>query len=143
MIREFQGPYRWLSNFAPVLIVLDDITYPSVEHAYVSAKSSSIEWKRICSDVNNTPGKIKKVGRSIILPKDWEVKKLLIMEECLIQKYSQEPFKSKLLATGKQHIQEGNRWGDQFWGVNLYTNKGENRLGKMIMKIRQKLYDTT
>lgn len=52
MIREFQGEYRWLSNFAPVLIKLDGI-YPSVEHAYMSAKSDDMKWKLFCQDRNN------------------------------------------------------------------------------------------
>ena len=39
MIKEFRGEYAWLSNFASVPITLDGIQYPSVEHAYMSAKS--------------------------------------------------------------------------------------------------------
>lgn len=61
------------------------------------------------------------------------------MENCLRQKFKQEPFKSKLLATGNIIIQEGNRWNDKFWGICLKTNQGENHLGKMIMKIREEL----
>ena len=44
-ILEFQGEYRWLSNFSPCEIILDGITYKSVEHAYMSAKSENEEWK--------------------------------------------------------------------------------------------------
>ena len=38
MIKEFKGDYRWLSNFTPCKIELDGFIYPSVEHAYMSAK---------------------------------------------------------------------------------------------------------
>lgn len=32
---------------------------------------------------------------------------------------------------------ERNTWGDTFWGV--YDNKGENNLGKILMKVREGL----
>ncbi len=38
-ITSFSGKYRWLSNFFPVSICYDGITYPSVEHAFQAAKS--------------------------------------------------------------------------------------------------------
>ena len=39
MINEFQGDYRFLSNFHPAEVEMDGIKYPSVEHAYQAAKS--------------------------------------------------------------------------------------------------------
>jgi predicted NAD-dependent protein-ADP-ribosyltransferase YbiA (DUF1768 family) len=61
------------------------------------------------------------------------------MWECLNQKFRQEPFSTLLLATGDMYIQEGNFWGDTFWGVDLNSKIGENRLGKMRMEIREHL----
>jgi len=61
------------------------------------------------------------------------------MRECLYLKFSQEPFKTWLLETGDLHLQEGNTWGDKFWGVDLETYQGENNLGELIMDIRKKL----
>ena len=61
------------------------------------------------------------------------------MKHSLIQKFNQEPYKSKLLNTENEFIQEGNMWNDKFWGVCLKTGKGENNLGRMIMDIRTKL----
>ena len=58
------------------------------------------------------------------------------MEYGVRRKFEQEPFKTKLKETGDQHIQEGNRWNDTFWGVSLVSGEGENNLGKIIMKIR-------
>ena len=139
MIKEFQGKYRWLSNFTSVEVELEGIIYPSVEHAYMSAKSDIKEWKEFCSNVNNTPGQVKKASRNIALTYDWDSKKLAVMKELLIQKYNKEPFKSLLKETGNLYIQEGNNWNDKFWGVCLKTNKGENNLGKLIMEIRNTL----
>lgn len=142
MIKEFQNQYRWLSNFEPVLITLDGITYSSVEHAYMSAKSDNLQWKKFCADSNNNPGNVKREGRKVKLVDNWEAIKLDVMRECVNQKFNQEPFTSKLLATGTQHIQEGNTWNDKFWGVCLKTGEGQNFLGQLIMKVRNSLlYD--
>ena len=139
MITEFQNEYRWLSNFAPVKIKLDGLEFPSVEHAYMSAKSEDAEWKKFCSNPNNKAGDVKRQSRNITLKDNWNEIKLDIMKECVNQKFSQAPYRTKLLETGTQHLQEGNRWNDKFWGVCLKTNKGENTLGKLIMEIRATL----
>ena len=139
MIKEFQNEYRWLSNFAPVKINLCGIEFPSVEHAYMSAKSDDLEWKKFCANPNNKAGDVKRKSKNISLKDNWNDIKLEIMQKCIEQKFSQEPYRTKLLETGTQFIQEGNRWNDKFWGVCLKTNKGENHLGKLIMNFRVKL----
>ena len=139
MITEFQNEYRWLSNFAPVKIKLDGLEFPSVEHAYMSAKSDDAEWKKFCSNPINKAGDVKRQSRNIELKENWNDIKLDVMRECVKQKFNQEPYRTKLLKTGTQHIQEGNRWNDKFWGVCLKTNKGENHLGRLIMDVRSAL----
>ena len=139
MITEFQNEYRWLSNFAPVKIKLYGLEFPSVEHAYMSAKSDDVEWKKFCSNQNNKAGDVKRQSRNITLKKDWNEIKLEVMANCIKQKFNTEPYRTKLLETGTQHIQEGNRWNDKFWGVCLKTNKGENHLGRLIMDVRSAL----
>lgn len=138
MIKSFKGNYRWLSNFTYVNVVLDGITYPSTEHAYQSAKSKEMGWKSICADKNNSPAHIKDLSKTIIL-EDWDKIKVSVMEKCVELKFSQEPFKTQLLDTGEEIIQEGNTWNDTFWGVNIITGEGENTLGKIIMNYRNKL----
>jgi len=139
MICNFREGNRWLSNFAFVKIKLNNIVYPTVEHAYMSAKNDDINWKAFCADRMNSASQVKKAGRTIQLINNWEIKKLLIMEEYIRQKFNQEPCKTKLLNTHDEHIQEGNYWGDAFWGVSLKTNKGHNHLGQLIMQIRVEL----
>lgn len=139
MIKEFQKEYRWLSNFAPCTISMGGFLYPSVEHAYMSAKSNSLIWKRFCQQ--ESAGTVKRKSREIELVEDWEVLKKSVMMSCLIQKFNQEPYFSKLIETGDEYIQEGNMWGDKYWGVCLKTGVGENNLGKMIMQIRDKIIE--
>jgi len=139
MISRFRDENKWLSNMTLVNITYEGIDYPSVEHAYVSAKSKDMVWKSKCANKHISSYKIKKEGQQIVIRDDWDEIKLKVMEECLILKFQQEPFKTLLKNTGNQIIQEGNDWGDIFWGVDLKTGKGENHLGKLIMKIRKKL----
>lgn len=139
MITEFQNEYRWLSNFAPVKIKLNGLEFPSVEHAYMSAKSEDKEWKKFCSNSNNTAGDVKRKSRSLILKDNWNEIKLEVMANCIEQKFNTEPYRTKLLETKDEYLQEGNRWNDKFWGVCLKTNKGENHLGKLIMIVRSAL----
>ena len=138
MIIEFKGEYRWLSNFVEVEVEWEGRIYKSVEHAYQSAKSLDKEWKRFCrSDVSS--GKVKRASKDIEIRDDWEVIKKSVMKNLLIKKFSDERFRSKLLATGNTYIIEGNTWGDTFWGVDMKSGEGENILGLMIMEIRSSL----
>ncbi len=137
-ILEFKDEYAWLSNFALCTIKLDRKKYPSVEHAYQSAKSNDVEWKTFCMS-DEKPYRVKKKSAHVELRKDWDSVRIEIMDLCLRQKFTQEPFQSMLLATGDAYIQEGNTWGDLFWGADLETGEGENHLGKLIMKIRDEL----
>ncbi len=139
MIKEFQDEYRWLSNFAPVEINFNGMIFSSVEHGYMSEKSNDLEWKKFCSDSTNHPVKVKRKSKKIVLRDDWETIKVNVMRELLVLKFSQKPYKELLLDTGNIYIQEGNKWGDTFWGVDLKTNIGENNLGKLIMSIREEL----
>lgn len=138
IIKGFDN-HRFLSNFQYVDVILDGVIYPSVEHAYQSAKSDNLEWKQICSDKNNTSGKIKKLSRSVILKKDWNNVKLKIMFGLLKQKFKQEPFRTLLLETDNAYIREDNWWRDDYWGYCLHTKQGRNYLGKMLMIIRKQL----
>lgn len=143
MIVDFKSPEtKFLSNFTLVDIEYGGIIYPSVEHAYQSAKSFDPNWKKYCENRTIASYEVKIMSHDIKSKVDnWSIIKLDVMEYCLRQKYSKEPFKGLLLATGNQNIQEGNKWHDTFWGVDLSVdpNFGENHLGRLIMKIRDDL----
>lgn len=136
MIDSFKGEYAWLSNMALVKIKYDGIEYPSVEHAYMSAKSHYMEWKSRCADTQISGKQIKLESKGVILRDDWEEVKYDVMKECIDHKFSQEPFKTKLEETGDVELVEGNWWNDLYWGVDSKTGKGENNLGKLIMEKR-------
>ena len=139
MITTFKGAYRFLSNFHLVDIEFRGTIYPSVEHAYMSAKSDDPMWKAYCANKNISPTDVKRESKTITLVPNWNGDiKYLVMEECLRVKFAQEPFRTALLMTGKENLQEGNTWDDRTWGVDLTVNPniGENHLGRLLMKIR-------
>lgn len=138
MINKFREKYSWLSNFALVKIVYKGVEYASTEHAFMSAKSKDPKWKEFCR-IEPLPGIVKTKSRKIKLIDDWENKRIEVMKEVLQLKFNQSPFKENLIATGDEEIQEGNTWGDMFWGVDLITGQGKNMLGKLIMEIRKDL----
>lgn len=139
-IKEFAGPYRFLSNFyAPAEVVLDGVMYPTVEDAYQAAKTYNLsDRKRI--EFVASPGQAKSLGRKLKLRPDWEQVKLGIMENLVMQKFSSNPYlKRLLLVTDEDYLQAGNTWGDRFWGVDLKCKIGENHLGRILMRVRGKL----
>ena len=89
---------------------------------------------------SSPPGKAKGVGRRVALRPDWEEVKAEIMYEIVLSKFTQHPeLAEKLLETGDKTLVEGNSWNDTCWGVNLQTGQGENRLGVILMRVREKL----
>jgi ribA/ribD-fused uncharacterized protein len=88
-----------------------------------------------------TPGEAKKEGGKLARRPDWEQVKFQVMEDCVRYKFAHHPeLKAQLLATGDAELIEGNDWGDKIWGV--FHGEGENRLGKILMKIRAELRAT-
>lgn len=127
---------RWLSNMAPVPISFEGITYPSTENFYQAMKYSSHDVRLEISKM--TPYAAKKFSRANPMTNGaFEANKLRVMTYAQRKKYAQEPFQQMLLLTGDAHLEEGNWWGDRFWGTDIKTREGENHLGKIIMDVRK------
>ena len=47
--------------------------------------------------------------------------------------------KEKLLATGDAELIEGNTWHDTYWGYDITKKRGKNKLGKILMVVREDL----
>lgn len=134
VISEFQGEFRFLSNFWPAKVSLDGLTYPTVENAYQAAKTTSDSRKEFqhCS-----PGLAKRLGRVVRIRDDWDSIKLIVMKDLIAQKFADNTLGYRLLLTGTRELIEGNSWGDTFWGV--CNGKGENHLGRILMERRSEL----
>lgn len=141
MIAEFQGKYRFLSNFyrLPGLgVELDGLYYPTVEHAFVAAKTLD-EKLRAKARACKTPGEAKRLGRTFKLRDGWDDIQTSIMLDLVRQKFDgRDPvLRAALVQTGEEELVEGNTWGDRFWGV--CSGVGQNNLGKILMKVRTEI----
>ena len=142
VINKFDGEYEFLSNFYECDVTYNGITYTNSEAAFHAQKTLDETERMQFSKLN--PSQSKKIGRKINLRKDWENVKTNIMYEVCFAKFSQnKDLKEKLLNTGDAYLEEGTWWHDNCWG-NCYCDKcknivGENRLGKILMRIREEL----
>lgn len=136
-ILEFQGEFRFLSNFWLAPLCLDGLQYPSVEHAYQAAKTTDAAER--AKFQSGDAGLAKRNGRRLkSLRPDWDAVKVEVMTALVRAKFQLHPqLEAKLLATGDCQIIEGNHWGDRFWGV--CRGVGENRLGQILMQVRAEL----
>ena len=69
---------------------------------------------------------------------DWHDIKFSVLRDLNFQKYRNSPkLRQMLLNTGDAVLEEGNTWGDTYWGI--CNGVGENNLGKILMEIREAL----
>lgn len=138
-IRGFFGQFRFLSNFWILEngIWFEELTYPSVEHAYQAAK-----WpvSQRAMFVNVTAGVAKKMGGEYpaLNIKKWNKNKVELMRSLVYQKFEKNlKLRKMLMAMEGYTLDERNSWGDKFWGTNE-QGEGENHLGQILMNVRDK-----
>ena len=152
MIEKFEGRWRFLSNFHPCEIEHQGITYPSVEHYYVAMKCNSSQYfngnQYTVGDFREIIARtvsaavVKKMGQQMKVRSDWDEKKLDFMNWGVREKFKNEDLKELLISSEDMHIIEGNFWHDVFWGqcsCDKCKGKGENHLGKILMKVRDEI----
>ena len=80
----------------------------------------------------------KREGYKVKLRENWEDIKIDVMYQIVLAKFSQNEFlKKKLIATGREWLEEGNTWGDRTWGT--VDGVGNNYLGKVLMAVQSVL----
>ena len=152
MIDKFDGEYSFLSNFYPVRITREGLTYPTLEHAYVASKTYDQRFKEYISRIPaHQAGKAKRMGSSkgmqrfnCTIKPNWDsIWRDETMYELLKLKFNYKELAKKLLETKGEKLIEGNYWHDNYWG-NCFCNKcvninGQNKLGQMLMDIRRNM----
>jgi hypothetical protein len=139
-IKEFQGEYRFLSNFYVCNnLCINGKNYSTVEHYYQSKKCKFVEEEELIRTCTS-PSQAKKLGKTVIIRDDWGNVKKYIMYAGVLEKFKQNRYLlDKLRATGDAQLIEGNWWGDEYWGFSFKSNRGANWLGKILMYVRDKL----
>lgn len=151
-INGFEAELFFLSNFSasPIQATIRGIhgEFPTAEHLFQAYK---LEYSDVL-DTNveqfvhkfiqaPTPSKSKYLGRSVPLRKnEWDKVSTDFMKKTVEAKFVQNPkLLKKLLSTNNMELVEYNSWGDKIWGVDKKTGEGENRLGLILMNLRETL----
>ena len=130
----FRGKYFFLSNFFASKIRYNGLTFLNNEAAFQAQKCP----ERASEFCELNPSDAKRLGRKVRLRSDWESVKDDVMYDVCHAKFSQNAnLRRQLLNTGNAELVEGNTWGDRVWGV--CGGVGENRLGKILMRIRDEM----
>lgn len=143
-VKGFFEQYRFLSNFHIAPVMYAGGLYKSTEHAYQAAKS----FDGLVTDPNEvnkmTCSEVRKWGQTLEIRKDWDNVKYDIMLAVVFDKFWRndgtegfQNLRQQLLDTWDKYLEETNSWRDEYWGVNSWTGKGENMLGKILMKVRE------
>lgn len=138
-IGHFADDFAFLSNFYESPITHEGIFYDTVEHFYQAQKTLDRgERKKVATA--RSPGAAKRMGKKLKLRKDWESVKVEIMRQGLKRKFTRNSLLGNMLvATHPAKLEEGNWWGDHFWGVDHKTRTGQNWLGRLLMERREEL----
>lgn len=138
MINKFQGETSWLSNFEICEVYYDGDKYTSTEAAFQAAKCINKADRIPFFEMK--PSEAKKMGKIVMLRWDWEEIKDNVMYEVCRDKFTRNEYlKQKLICTKNQELIEGNSWNDTYWGV--CNGRGKNKLGKILMRIREEISD--
>lgn len=143
LIEEFQDEYRWLSNFWSFETQMrygkgaKTLYFKNVETFFHAMKTLDFEERKSCINAKS----VKKHGKTLTLRADWIKIRKDVMLYGLRYKFgpSNPGLRAKLVATTGKYLQEGNRWGDKFWGVDMNSGEGENILGELLMQVRKEI----
>jgi len=138
VIPQFDPPWECFSNFEPSVLIINGYVYQTVEHAYQTLAKTlnpvEQEWVRSAP----TPKQAKRRGKKVTLRDDHVIVKIPFMKSFVLMKFMMYPqYRKVLIASGDALIQEGNWWGDTFWGI--YRGEGANNLGLILMEVRDLL----
>ncbi len=142
IVAFYEREFYCFSNFSSFQVEWKGKIWPTSEHAYQSSHFFETA-PRLVKDIFTAKSaheafKIARANTNKI-SKDWNERKILVMEDIIRHKLEQNPYiLHKLLQTGNREIVEDSP-KDSFWGWGP-DRKGRNELGKIWMKLRTEAY---
>ncbi|WP_299674626.1 NADAR family protein [uncultured Dokdonia sp.] len=143
-IKFYSEKAQWgeFSNFSLYQVKLNGKTWPTSEHYFQAQKFDDKNYQEKIRK-SASPMKAAEMGRSrkVKIKKNWDNKKDNAMYDVIYAKFTQhEELKSILISTNDailiEHTENDSYWGDGGNGT------GKNRLGKILMKVRDKIKTT-
>lgn len=132
-------PWGELCNYYVRDMVIDGVTWKSVEHYYQAEKSLDPVYRQLVHDAA-TPADAKALGNDSAYPHraDWDTWKLMAMRRGIFYKFMQhKDLRDLLLSTGDKVLHE-NSMVDYYWGIGE-DKTGLSMLGKELMALREEL----
>lgn len=144
-IVSFTREYSFLSNDHTCLVHYDGLLFSSVTHAFQAARSADQEIKERISKIEDIES-MYKIAETIEDPPRWVKDRKKIMEVLIRDKFRRNPVlrqrlqetNNKLLINSYVSAENPN---NLFWGT--VDERGENIIGKILMKIRADLISDT
>lgn len=155
MIKEIEGKLyfssdkAWLSNFFPTSIQLQGVTFHSSEQVFQYVKACRNNAPELAALILKSKNALeaKRIGKGIEIKSKWDRTKEEVMKRILEAKFTTNPLLArKLVDTGNKTLVEATI--DTYWGAQATINsksvkagtwKGANRLGILLMEIRDDL----
>ncbi len=133
------GEHGCFSNFSRHSVFLKGKRWPTTEHYFQAQKFAGTEHEEAVRKCK-TPSLAARMGRDRKLPlrRDWESVKDQVMFDALRAKFTQdEELNAVLLGTGDAKLVEHTA-NDSYWGDGG-DGSGKNRLGQLLMRLRDEL----
>lgn len=133
----YEREFYPLSNFSSFTVEWEGDLWMTAEHVYQASKFTDPLITHQIKEAKSAHDafKIARANEDKVRP-EWLDIRVGVMEKIIRAKFEQHPYvQKKLRETGDKEIIEDS-WRDPFWGWG--PNKdGENRLGKIWMKLRE------
>ncbi|MFC1812347.1 NADAR family protein [Thermodesulfobacteriota bacterium] len=146
--------FDFLSNFYPASIILDEITWPSVEHYYQGQKSHNPDYtsKILQKDIASWAKFVgdSRIGNPHIAKKSWfrrhpgdlrtdwdEIKEDVMRRAVSTKFYQNADLREKLRRTWPAKLIEDSK-RDPYWGWGE-DKSGKNMLGTILMQVRDQI----
>lgn len=144
-IKSFYGYKEPFSNFYPVAFKHRGVLMGCGEQDFQLEKTLYAGDATQVKNLTARPLKDKEsldYGQKVVLdnPAGWDKVKTAAMISCMLSKYSDPKVKEALMATGHDKLVEASPY-DSYWGagtkdVGSGEFKGQNRLGRVLMLVR-------
>ena len=138
VIDNFSYPYKFLSNYYETRVRYDGFVYQSSEAAFHAQKNFSLDTKMEFTFLQPPEAKYK--AKNIEIREDWDSVKDEIMYSVVFNKFCQrKDIRDKLIQTGDAILICKNTYNDKYWGISDKDNKGKNKLGLILERVREEL----
>ena len=140
MINRFDRDYAFLNNYWSCPVSYDQMSFLNVGQAFTASRTNDRKERVRIAQI----GTAREVMVYANLLKIRSLQEdLIIMEELLQQKFQYPILREGLSKTGTEELIDGRDWisnpYDLVWSYDLKRCKGDNHLGKLLMKIRSEL----